>query len=139
MSAERESRTAPESRVEELEAIYRRWSTDYDRGAHDYTDAGCRVLAEHAFRDIHTLLARCAAKEADRIGEIGRTGRALKRAEAAEALLRRIAYAPFDVNASAVSELANVKGIAADFFSLHTPDSGGLQSPDSSVVVREKQ
>lgn len=32
------------------------WRTDYDRGAHDYTDAGCRILAEHAFRDIPRLL-----------------------------------------------------------------------------------
>ncbi len=35
--------------------------------------------------------------------------------------LRRIAYAPFDVNASAVSELANVKGIAADALAVSTP------------------
>jgi hypothetical protein len=37
-------------------AIARRWQTTHDRGAHDYTDAGCRILAEHAFRDIAFLL-----------------------------------------------------------------------------------
>lgn len=41
----------------ELDAIRRRWRTDYDRSADDYTDAGCRVLAKHAFRDIADLLA----------------------------------------------------------------------------------
>lgn len=40
----------------DLAAIRQRWSTEYDRGAHDYEDAGCRVLAEHAFRDVPLLL-----------------------------------------------------------------------------------
>lgn len=43
-------------RNDALEAIALRWSTIHDRGAHDYTDAGCRVLAEHAFRDVASLL-----------------------------------------------------------------------------------
>ena len=37
--------------------IAKRWRTDYDRSAADYTDAGCRVLAEHGFRDVAALLA----------------------------------------------------------------------------------
>lgn len=44
----------------DLAAIHRRWSTyggmGNPRGAEDYTDAGCRVLAEHAFRDVNDLL-----------------------------------------------------------------------------------
>jgi len=43
------------------EAIARRWSTDggmgNPRSADDYTDSGCRLLAEHAFRDVAALLA----------------------------------------------------------------------------------
>jgi hypothetical protein len=42
--------------------INRRWHTFHDRGAHDYTDEGCRVLAEHAFRDIPVLLAELARR-----------------------------------------------------------------------------
>lgn len=41
---------------EERAAIAKRWTSMYDRGAHDYTDAGCRVLAEHGFRDVNDLL-----------------------------------------------------------------------------------
>lgn len=45
----------------EREAIERRWSTHHDRGAYDYTDGGCRILAEHAFRDVAALLAALEA------------------------------------------------------------------------------
>lgn len=49
----------PVTRVPDIDvqAIRRRWSTYHDRSADDYTDAGCRVLAEHAFRDVPALLA----------------------------------------------------------------------------------
>jgi hypothetical protein len=40
----------------DLSGVKRRWSTYHDRGAHDYNDVGCRVLAEHAFRDVPALL-----------------------------------------------------------------------------------
>jgi hypothetical protein len=40
-----------------IEVIERRWSTAHDRGAHDYTDEGCRILAERAFKDVPILLA----------------------------------------------------------------------------------
>lgn len=49
------SRERAVSRIAEIAA---RWSSDYDRGAHDYTDEGCRVLAEAAFGDIAYLLER---------------------------------------------------------------------------------
>lgn len=42
----------------DVPAIARRWHTYHGRGAHDYTDAGCRILAEHAFRDMPALVAR---------------------------------------------------------------------------------
>ena len=48
------------------EEIERRWSTHHDRGAHDYTDAGCRVLAEAAFKDVRILLDLLAHTEAER-------------------------------------------------------------------------
>lgn len=44
--------------MSDVSAIQRRWSTEYDRQASDYTDAGCRVLAEHAFADVAVLLAQ---------------------------------------------------------------------------------
>ncbi len=51
-----------------LSAIRRRWSPNggmgNDRRADDYTDPGCRILAEQAFRDVAHLLALldgCAA------------------------------------------------------------------------------
>ncbi len=47
------------------EAVRARWDTSHDRGAHDYTDEGCRILAEAAFRDIATLLARIEVLEAE--------------------------------------------------------------------------
>lgn len=40
-----------------LDSIRARWDTSHDRGADDYTDEGCRVLAEAAFRDVPALLA----------------------------------------------------------------------------------
>src|SRR3954447_13773513 len=51
--------TTGEGNTADFAAISRRWYMGYDRGAHDYTDAGCRVLAEHGFRDVHSLLAEC--------------------------------------------------------------------------------
>ncbi|WKW86326.1 hypothetical protein SEA_BUDSKI_47 [Gordonia phage Budski] len=46
----------------DLDVIERRWSTDggmgNPRGAEDYTDAGCRIFAEHGFRDVPALIAR---------------------------------------------------------------------------------
>lgn len=41
----------------DLTEVRRRWSTLPGGGADAYTDAGCRVLAEHAFRDVPELLA----------------------------------------------------------------------------------
>lgn len=41
----------------DLGAIRARWDTSHDRDARDYTDEGCRVLAEAAFRDVPALLA----------------------------------------------------------------------------------
>lgn len=41
----------------DVDAIRARWDNSHDRGAHDYTDEGCRVLAEAAFRDVPALLA----------------------------------------------------------------------------------
>ena len=43
--------------TQELDVIRRRWATSYDRGAHDYTDEGCRILAERAFKDVRILFA----------------------------------------------------------------------------------
>lgn len=40
----------------DLHAIRERWDTSHDRSADDYTDEGCRVLAEAAFRDVPILL-----------------------------------------------------------------------------------
>ncbi|QYC53713.1 hypothetical protein SEA_LEROY_47 [Gordonia phage Leroy] len=52
----------------DLDAIERRWSTDggmgNPRGAEDYTDAGCRIFAEHGFRDVPALIARIRELEA---------------------------------------------------------------------------
>lgn len=46
----------------DLDAIEARWSTNggmgNPRGAEDYTDAGCRIFAEHGFRDVPELVAR---------------------------------------------------------------------------------
>ncbi|WP_065631592.1 hypothetical protein [Gordonia sp. UCD-TK1] len=46
----------------DLDAIANRWSTHggmgNPRSADDYTDAGCRIYAEHGFRDVLTLVAR---------------------------------------------------------------------------------
>ncbi len=46
---------------ETLRAVRHRWSTyggmGNAKGADDYTDAGCRLLAEHAFRDVAYLLS----------------------------------------------------------------------------------
>jgi hypothetical protein len=59
----------------DLDAIQRRWSTDggmgNDRSADDYTDAGCRVLAEAAFRDVPSLVAelRQARADAERLSD----------------------------------------------------------------------
>src|SRR3954468_10820122 len=52
--------TTGEGNTADLDAISRRWYMGYDRGAHDYTDAGCRVLAEHGFADVAALLAECS-------------------------------------------------------------------------------
>ena len=49
-----------------VKAIERRWSTTHDRGAHDYTDEGCRILAEGAFKDVRILLSALVAAEAER-------------------------------------------------------------------------
>lgn len=52
---------------DDLDVIARRWSTyggmGNDRSAADYSDAGCRILAEHGFRDANALLA--ALRERD--------------------------------------------------------------------------
>ena len=49
----------------DIDSIRRRWSTDggmgNERSADDYTDAGCRILAQQAFRDVNELLAVVAA------------------------------------------------------------------------------
>jgi hypothetical protein len=54
----------------DLDAIRRRWSTyggmGNPRSADDSTDTGCRVLAEHAFRDVNELLPIIAGLEAQR-------------------------------------------------------------------------
>ena len=46
----------------DLAAIANRWSTyggmGNPRSADDYTDAGCRIFAEHGFRDVPALVAR---------------------------------------------------------------------------------
>ncbi|QDH92360.1 hypothetical protein SEA_SPOOKY_94 [Gordonia phage Spooky] len=46
----------------DLDAIEARWSTyggmGSPRGAEDYTDAGCRIFAEHGFRDVPALVSR---------------------------------------------------------------------------------
>lgn len=46
----------------DLDAIANRWSTyggmGNPRSADDYTDVGCRIFAEHGFRDVPALVAR---------------------------------------------------------------------------------
>lgn len=60
----------------DLEAIAARWceygGMGNPRSADDYTDAGCRILAEHGFRDIPALIARVRELEAaiDNIGTV---------------------------------------------------------------------
>lgn len=56
---------------EHVDAIRVRWSMHYNRGAHDYTDEGCRVLAEHGFRDVNALLA-ALARERERTTALAR-------------------------------------------------------------------
>ena len=62
---------------EQLAEIERRWSPnggmDNPRSADDYTDAGCRMLAEHAFRDVSLLLRALRDARAERAREPIRT------------------------------------------------------------------
>ncbi|QDK02845.1 hypothetical protein SEA_SQUIDDLY_95 [Gordonia phage Squiddly] len=52
----------------DLAAIANRWSTyggmGNPRSADDYTDAGCRIFAEHGFRDVPALVSRVRELEA---------------------------------------------------------------------------
>ena len=69
----------------DIDAIKRRWHTDDGRGAHDYADEGCRVLTEHAFRDVAALVSRCAELETANAANVARCDTLLGELGAAEA------------------------------------------------------
>lgn len=79
----------------DLDAIEARWRSTYGgmgspRVAEDYTDAGCRIFAEHGFRDVPALVSRVRELEAER-DEDTRVMNALRRQrDAAERKVERL-------------------------------------------------